>query len=384
MKYLKLIALLLIGFSVVFTSCEDNVDQIIDEDVVVKDKTENNLVTRNNFNPEGSLDFGCFTVDYPFSLITINENVIEITSQEDFEDILYDTVDYVVDFVYPLDITYEDGETAVINNIDELGEAFGSCLPDEGWSSQSVPAFILGDEYCISLVYPLTVSDIEENTYTVDSEEEFIDLLASNNFFFFEFPITVVENESGEEIVVSNEEEFFESMFSCEEINQPCDSLVWDGQIGCYDIVFPTTLLLEDGSEVTVENSDELTALLAGNEVIGFVYPLDLIEIETGESVTVNSEEELIEALINCGVFVGFGIPVELMIEGNGTCYDMVFPVSITDYSGVTIEVSSIEELEGYVNLGYVVELPLTVVLPDGTTVTLATFTDIDTLFTNC
>lgn len=387
MRQIKYIAFLLLAFGLFFTSCNpENIDNEIDKEIVVKDKTENNLVTRSNTVSENGVLLGCITIDFPFSVVTVNDNTLEILDEDDFESTFFDSIDYVIDFVYPLNVTLEDGTQTIVNDIDELGELFGSCIPEDGWNNDAFPAFLIDDEYCVNLVYPFNVSDSQGNIYEVDSEETFIDLQSANEILFFEFPLVVIENETGEELIISNEEDFFEALLNCEQVNQPCDSIIWDGWIGCYEISFPVSLELQDGTIVEAENDEELSVILLQENVVSFAFPLDLIDPQTGIVSTVNSNEELDLLLISCYDLGDLILPLEILLETHGTCFDAVFPLTVITQDGNQYEVNTIEELEAYENQGASIITPFTIVLPDGTSLTVGIDTIIEfaNILENC
>ena len=135
MKQIKYIAFSLLVFGLFFTSCTpENID-VEDVEIVVQDKTENNLVTRSNTTTENGVLLACLTIDFPFFVTTVNGETIEILDADDFEFAFSDTSNYIVDFIYPLSITQEDGTSSTTNSIDELGELFASCIPDDGWNN---------------------------------------------------------------------------------------------------------------------------------------------------------------------------------------------------------------------------------------------------------
>ncbi len=385
MKQIKFFALLLLGFGMLLTSCTpENVEEIIDTTVEVDDKIENKIITRSLPNGDEGLILECVSIPLPFSFVTINDNIITIETIEDFEDVIEDTVDYVVDFVYPLTIIIDDEESTV-NSIDELGEAFASCIPEDGWSYDEFPAFIIDESYCVSLTYPLEVTDIEGNIIEIDSEEDFIDAMASYEVLFFNFPMTVVDNETGELVEVANEDELFEALVNCDAFNEPCDSIEWGGEVACYSLVFPLDVELIDGSTVTVETEEDFNVLILGNEVANFVYPLDLLNEETGETITVNSDEELITAIISCSGFISLEFPLDAMLEVNGECFDLNYPVTVYDFNDAIV-VNNEEELESYEGLGYLIQVPFSITLPNGDImeVTSLNFFEFLELLENC
>ena len=176
-----------------FTSCElDNIEEVIGVTEEQAPKVENNIVKRLSVNTPSGLDLGCLTVVFPFEMVTINENIVDVAIIEDFEKLIQDENDYIIDFVYPRTIADEDGKQLEVADRDELGEAFASCIPDTGWGGNDFPAFLIdGETSCFEIVYPIILLDLDGNTVAVASEVEFVEALAANELLFFDFPFSL-------------------------------------------------------------------------------------------------------------------------------------------------------------------------------------------------
>jgi hypothetical protein len=385
MKILKITALFLLSFSILFTSCEpENIDTTT-ETKEVEDRTENKLVSRSNpVNGEGIL-LGCVAIPYPFSMSTINENVVEINSEDDFISALEDTVDYITDFIYPLTIVVDEEETTAAST-EELGEIFAECIPDEGWSQEDFPAYLIDETYCVSLVYPFNVTDIEDNVIEVDSETNFIDLLAEYEILFYEFPLSVSDNETGEITEINSEAEFFDALLNCSQNNPQGDTISWGGEIACFEIVFPVSVILEDGTIVEVADENELTVLQLEHNVVTFTYPLTVVNIETGIEYIVESEQQLFALLIECFGDIEFAFPVDPIYEQHGTCYDIVFPVTVITNFVDENTVETAEELEAFLGQNAEIKAPFNIELPDGSILEVSTQTlfEFVTILENC
>lgn len=383
MKLSKLLFFAFILTMFTFTACErDNIDEVMKEEKT-ETKVENKIISKLVTSPTGGLDLGCVTVNYPFSLLTINDNEVAVTSDEEFEAALMDSVDYIIDFVYPLAVTDSDGNNIDVNNIDELGELFASCIPDSGWTGDEFPAFLINqDNSCFDLVYPVDLEDVDGAVTTVADEGEFVDALADNDLLFFVFPLTL-ENSDGQ-LNVNNSDELFNSLYACDTIPTSCDSITWGGELACYEISFPINLELIDGSIVTANNVDELNEILFSNEVLGFSYPITLIDFETGEDIIINNDDELTTAFEACGIVVFAGIPADLLYAGvEQGCYEVVYPINCTDFEGNVISVTSDQELEDVIMVGGYIEEPVTLI-QGGTTYVVESIEDLFVILENC
>lgn len=391
MRVLKLVSLLILAIAFLFTSCErDNIEEVIETTEEQAPKVENNIVKRLVVSSPDGLDLGCLTIAFPFEMETINENIVEVNSIEDFEEALLDEDDYIIDFVYPLTVVTEDDETIEAANIDEIGELFASCIPDTGWGGNDFPAFLIDSETsCFEIVYPIDLVDIDENTITVESEVEFVDALAANELLFFDFPFSLTSDSTGV-VEVANSDELFQLLSSCEYIGTPCDSITWGGDLGCYTIAFPVSFEMLDGTIETANDLDELNGLFFGGQVANFAFPLDLVDNETGELVTVNNDEELEDLLDECFIDVGGqdGIPGELLTAGSEGCYEIVYPLTGMTFNGDVVEIENEESLIEYnLNGGVFIDLPLELILEiDGETtiISISTIEAFVEILTNC
>ncbi len=395
-KFLMFLSLVILSI----VSCtKENIEgpEVVDPIVEVTETSHNALVAQ--VNTDEGFDLGCFSIDLPFDL-TVDGVVSTIGSIEDFEAALTDAGETAeIDFIYPLNITYEDGETAVVADGEELGEAFAVCIPDGGWVDGGFPAYVINEENsCYTLVYPLTLTDLDGNSVTVEDEAAFVEALANNDILFFSFPLTLVD-EDGVEVTAANDEELFGLSFECEGSHPPCDTIPYSsGTLACYDLGFPVSIIQldADGNEVTVvvENEDDLNNSLLNGLMIGFGYPLTLIDEEGNETV-VNSEEELGMALSTCFGPGGPGeFPASLFLLSEdssigGTCYSIQFPITIQNLDGsVTATVNNVEEgfnalANGEFMDGLVYPIDVTL-LADNSTVTLNSDEELVALIEDC
>lgn len=382
----------------VFSCTKDDVDGINDIEpiVEVEDYSTNVLVAQLN-SEDDDFWLGCFSIETPFQL-TIDGNAVTIETIEDMEAAL-DGLDETsaVDFVYPLTVNYEDGSTAEVADGEALGEAFATCIPDDGWSDieNGFPAYVINEENsCYNLVYPVSLTDLEGETVTVADEAAFIEALANNSFLFFTFPLNL-ENEEGVAVTAENDEELFALFFDCEGTHPPCDSVDFGfGTIACYDVVFPVDMLTidADGNEViiTIENEDGFNNALLEGIVIGFAYPLTLSD-EEGTELTINSEEELGEAIFACVDIIGPGNIESMRFIGEqgeqgGNCYLINYPITINADDEAIVVNTPEESLNTFFGaetseLVFPIEVTLTAT---GNVLTLNNIGDISSLLEDC
>jgi hypothetical protein len=124
------------------------------------------------------------------------------------------------------------------------------------------------------------------------------------------------------------------------------------GRFGCYELVFPVTIILPDASTTEVNSYDELKQALRtyfdanggghhqhhGNRPnLSFEFPISVVS-EDGEIITVDSDIQLMSIRVACaGATFGNHDP-----RGHGqhglSCFDIVFPITIKFPDGTTAE----------------------------------------------
>lgn len=397
------------------TACnKENIDEVIPGDPGFQPDTVmvNSLMAAMVSNPSGGLDLGCITINFPFSLLTESGATVEINTEAEFEAATDSTAaDPAVDIVFPLSITDSDGNTTQVNDDYELGVAFASCIPIEGWDDTSssngtytIPAFLF-EELCFDLVYPVDVEDAEENNYTANDEAALIDLLATTPSLSFVLPITVLD-ELGNETIIESAAGFFDLYYSCDGIIPPgtqggipidlsnLDSANCDFESLAFQ--YPYDVVTDDGELITVADENQEAALILSGEHYTVQYPFNLVDAD-GEVITINNDLEFIEFILPCLITIeepdpcstpahvllyfnqgqapfqcGYLINFPTQVEAEGTVYDLndmfdyynaygpysnqidkihiVYPVSVTLSDGTILTFNSDSEICDFVN----------------------------------
>ena len=174
------------------------------------------------------------------------------------------------------------------------------------------------------------------------------------------------------------------------------------GRFGCYELVFPVTLTLPDGTTAEVDSYDEMKQTLrnyfdgGGNRRRPhpeFVFPISVVS-QDGEVITVNSQDELRVLREACaGTFDHHGP------QGHGqhglSCFELVFPITLQFPDSTTAQVGSRQEMREQVRAWHAanpgvherpqVVFPITVqMVDDGTTVTVNNRDELRALKENC
>jgi hypothetical protein len=156
----------------------------------------------------------------------------------------------------------------------------------------------------------------------------------------------------------------------------------------CFDFVYPITLEYNTGATVTVDDFNGLIEVLMDetNDVYieGIVFPFDIVLLADGTTVTINSEEDFIEALMACDNFDVWDDD-DVIID----CFDFVYPIDLIAADGSTVTVNSDDELIAFFEAqGMYYEpnfvFPLDVTTIDGEQLTIDSLYDLFDLMDDC
>jgi len=365
MKVLRFPILLLFALLLIVQSCskDDEFDTTTTEQNDTPEPKniteENSLLKRANVDDIGGqedhLFLDCISIEFPFEVVDEDDNSFTVNDLMEFESLVYDTtVAFIIDFKYPISAVNEAGETVTINSAEELGELFASCIPDIAWDENDFPAFLIDNvTSCFSLDYDgLFVRDEEGNDIQIDDEDDFIETIA-DRFVMFVYPFNLIA-EDGTTITVNSTEELFDALASCNGIYQDSfdydDDWGWEVEegfeyIGCYQLAFPYSVELSDGTQVSVENHQQLCDLLVQGSIVDYVYPLTLTD-EDGNTITIDNADALYEEIESCyddygdygDDYIEFDTAFFTLLtlvyetydfEGNAQCLDIQFPISL-------------------------------------------------------
>ena len=205
---------LLIGL--MFSGCQEEVVDIIetlDENVLNAQSPLVDLVgqtTQRDGSEDNILDHSsCISIVLPVTVIA-NGQQVQIGSEEDIKLVERifdesDTDEDVLTFEFPIKVTLADHSVVTVQNYDQLEDLTEDCL--EGGDDD--------DFECVDFVYPISIS------------------------------IYNSENQVSEVVTVENDEQLYTLFKELDE----------------YDLVgfnFPLELLLKDGTEITIDDNEEL------------------------------------------------------------------------------------------------------------------------------
>lgn len=264
---------------------------------------------------------------------------------------------------------------------------------------------------CFDFVYPIEVNIPNQEVVSVNSEDEFFDVLDQwfeaneeeedlEDFPTLVFPIQVTLEDGTMESIGDEEElcELYETCFEDEFGEDWNEDEDWDEDYEheedmCFTFEFPVTVNLPDGSSSAANTEEELEDIFddwfENNEdeeaFPTFAYPVTVVLLEDSTTQIINSDEELDELFEECyddffeDCFeVNYPVEVELP---DGTVLNAIDEEAFYDilddwYDGLEED----EEPEDYPTFVY----PIEVTLEDGTVESVEDEEDLEELYEEC
>ncbi len=178
----------------------------------MKDGSDDNIVDNAN----------CFSLEFPFTVF-VNGMEIMVTSEDDLdtvEDIFdeFDDDDDTLEIDFPVTVVFSDFSDMEINSLEEFENFADDCEGENEYDD---------DIECLDLEYPITASVFNSNnelidtiTFTTDEElYNFLDDLEDEDIVNIDFPITVILAD-GTDVSIPNLDALEELI---DEVKDDCD-----------------------------------------------------------------------------------------------------------------------------------------------------------------
>ncbi|WP_196896104.1 hypothetical protein [Aureivirga marina] len=306
MKYLKSSLTFLLLTVFMFTSCnKDDETQIQQQNPVEIQKSQGlrtflnvikNLKVQTNATARTTNDeVLCFDFVYPITLGYNNGTTVEVGNLDALIEVLISENEelYIEGIVFPFDIVFSaDQNVMTIENEEDILTALDTCEYNEG-----------DDQYgfCDYIVqFPVEII-VDGETIEINSMDEF------NQEIEFEivFPITLIDANTQEEIVVESEDMLEELMYDCEgdDIDDEIlDLFDFDTVNECFTMNYPLSMTF--GNEVVTFNSYEEISTHFENLTEEYVEEIDgMIDFVFPFSVTLLDDEQTQVTINNHGDF---------------------------------------------------------------------------------
>lgn len=209
--------------------------------------------------------------------------------------------DFCFDFVYPLNLSYNNGTSVTVNSLDDL-----------------INVIINSTEelYISGIEFPFDVETYNDDTEaivvaTISNEEEFVMLLESCDFendFSCECteeynPVCVeIEAPDGETFLMTYPNACYAECdgFTEADFAENCeDDYNCPGGNDCFTFNFPITIITDNGETITVGSQEELDTVLYNVYYFDFVYSFD-VTFDDGTVLSIGNEEAFLELLETC------------------------------------------------------------------------------------
>jgi hypothetical protein len=223
-KILKVFTLLMV-VSLLGISCRQEESVLIEgpqDEVLKANSVVANLMQRTAMK-DGSDDnivdsANCFSIDFPFTVV-VNGMEITVTSEEDLdtvEDIFdeFDDDDDTLEISFPVTIILSDFSEVTINSQEEFEDFADDCVGENEFDD---------DIECVDIKYPITASVFNANNELIDT------------------------------ITIADDKELYNFLENLDEAD-------------IVNIDFPITVILADGTEVSIPNLDALEEVIDAAE----------------------------------------------------------------------------------------------------------------------
>ncbi|MBV6426287.1 MAG: hypothetical protein KIPDCIKN_00798 [Haliscomenobacter sp.] len=364
----------------VFTSCEK------EEEVLVEDFGPTDETLFNGRGPEtrGLRGPGdrCFELVFPVIVEFPNGNTTEVANKAAYAEVIKTwrqanpKAKQHPKIAFPYEVMLKDGTLATIESLEDLKDILEDCLPNRRPHLKA----------CYDLVFPVTIKFPDSTTAVANSGEEFKDLLQSwrdANPDAEGHPVIVfpydVELPDGTTVTVESLADVRELIHACKEKRTHFPP--------CFHIVYPVTVVFPGGSELEV--ADREAFLKAVREwrsnnpdvedrpTIKFPYE---VMLRDGSTATVNNEEELKALIQDC--------------KPAPKCFVLQFPAPVKLPNGTVVVANSAQELDRIMHqwkkehrfsreLPHVA-FPHKVKLQDGTVVTVNSKEELEQIIKTC
>ncbi len=222
---------------------------------------QNGNVTQTD-NPSGNVVFDfCFDFVYPLTLSYNNGTTLTVADLDGLVDVMINSTDelYINGIAFPFDVEiYNDDTNAIevvtINNEDEFATLIEGCFFDE------IEACVCTEEYAPVCV---EITDPNGETFTITypnacyaecdgfTEEDFVDTCEEDYYseglecFTLNYPLSIIVN-NDTTITINSEEEFANALYD----------------VYAFDFVYPISVTLENEDVVTINSADDFEAIL--------------------------------------------------------------------------------------------------------------------------
>jgi len=336
----------------------------------------------------------CITVAFPFRMVDAAGTLYDVDSSDDFLKLVTDSSSTIVDFAYPLTIIDNIGIEVIVQDLWEFAAHSAGCFPDSlTIGSDMFPAYVINfQNSCYTLSYPVTVQNAQGDTYTIPDEHTFIQKHAAEPLNFI-FPLTLID--------IDNQTYEAYDAFSLAELLMACNGFEWEDTtfvqidqfafFACYEYVFPIDIIVfGQSTPVTIPDAATLGHVFMQGRFIDYAYPLTLRNLD-GEQIIAYSQADLSDFANQCPVSGDFFLLIyKTEIFSAVPCYDLVFPISVSKFNGPSITLQSYPEISSFMMQDstfseFYTNYPVSIVLKaNNQTLVIQSLEDLSNVYVTC
>ncbi|WP_442844514.1 hypothetical protein [Leeuwenhoekiella sp. H156] len=156
------------------------------------------------------------------------------------------------------------------------------------------------NELCFQFVYPVSLGYNTGETIVVENYDRLLEVILSEtlerHIISIAYPFRIVKRDSGQEVLITDEAGFMQVVQDCGyEAITYTDVITEAGS--CFEVIYPLTLLVNTnpvdfGS--AIEAQEYFAAQYAAIQSLGIAYPLNVRLTATDEELTIADDYELI------------------------------------------------------------------------------------------
>jgi hypothetical protein len=393
---MKVHIIILLAVAAMFFSCSvdefdivENNPEIYEPEVVYVNDI---MAKARSSSMVAGLEIECISVPFPFQVIDIDNKTYLISSKAQFDDLTLDTSVVVLDFVYPLNIIDNIGVGVVVQDLWSFASYAAGCFPvDIPIDSTLFPAYVISKtNSCYRIDYPIQVMTSDLKKIGIVDEQTFIQKHAAEKLFFL-FPFNVI-NSSGTALTVGSPSDLHELLIDCNGGIQTDSSYLEVTSyefIGCVELIYPINVnVFGTNTPVIVADTIAMGHIFDQGRFENFIYPLSVRKF--GDStIVVHSDDELAMQIFSCFELQDFLILIggtELLGDG---CYDLVFPISVTNANNELITITDNDQILSAFNSGifldWSLEYPFDIIVrANNQQVTISSVFEILDIVSNC
>ena len=331
---------LVLFFAIGLWSCDSNED-------LQELQVENDWRSADEHDKDGHK---CFELVYPVTYIMPDGSTVTGADRDEVRANIkawYDAHPDVTEkpeLQYPVDvILLRTDEQITIADADEMHRLKRQChrpdRPGDHWQK------------CFEFVYPVTYIMPDGSTVTGADQDE---VRANIKAWYdahpdvtekpeLQYPVDVILLRNDEQITIANADEMRRLKQRCHRDRPPQPG---DHARRCFDLVYPVTYIMPDGSTVTGADAAELRAIIKAwydahpdvTERATLQYPVDVI-LRNGTELTIDNADEMKRLLRRCHA------KRPHMSDRPHRCFDFVYPITYVMPDGSTVTGADAEEV---------------------------------------